>query len=71
MFKSHRILFEKNIPAFENLANLDELPEVGFHVIALPMKIKGRQWGTPSCGRIYPGFVMDCGKPEWFGIFAV
>lgn len=39
LFESHRILFERNIPAFENLANLERLPPVDFHVIALPMKI--------------------------------
>jgi kynurenine formamidase len=41
LFESHRILFEKNIPAFENVANLDQLPVKGFSVIALPMRIKG------------------------------
>ncbi len=39
-FKSHVILLSKNIPAFENIANLDQLPAKGFEVIALPMKIK-------------------------------
>ncbi len=41
LFKSHQILFQENIPAFENLANLDRLPEKGAFVVALPMKIKG------------------------------
>ncbi|HEV8367338.1 MAG TPA: cyclase family protein [Pyrinomonadaceae bacterium] len=45
LFESHRILFEKNIPAFENVANLDQLPVKGFTVIALPMKIKGGSGG--------------------------
>ena len=45
LFESHRILMEKNIPAFENVANLDQLPEKGFSVIALPMKIKGGSGG--------------------------
>ena len=40
LFESHRILFDKNIPAFENLANLDGLPAKDFYVVALPMKIK-------------------------------
>lgn len=40
-FSAHRILFEKNIPAFENLALTDELPSVGFYVVALPIKIAG------------------------------
>jgi len=45
LFESHRILFEKNIPAFENVANLEQLPVKGFTVIALPMKIKGGSGG--------------------------
>lgn len=40
LFESHQILFDKNIPAFENVANLHLLPAKGFSVIALPMKIK-------------------------------
>ena len=40
-FKTHVTLLSENIPAFENLTNLDKLPAVGFEVIALPMKIKG------------------------------
>jgi kynurenine formamidase len=45
LFESHRILFDKNVPAFENVANLDQLPIRGFTVIALPMKIKGGSGG--------------------------
>jgi kynurenine formamidase len=45
LFESHRTLFEKNIPALENVANLDQLPAKGFSVIALPMKIKGGSGG--------------------------
>jgi len=41
LFESHQILFEKNVPAFENVANLTELPATGAWVFALPMKIKG------------------------------
>jgi kynurenine formamidase len=44
-FRSHRILMEQNIPVFENVANLEQLPEMGFKVIALPMKIKGGSGG--------------------------
>lgn len=40
-FESHVVLLSQNIPAFENLARLDELPASGFRIIALPMKIKG------------------------------
>jgi len=44
-FKSHVILLGKNIPAFENLTNLDQLPFKDFTVIALPMKIKDGSGG--------------------------
>ena len=40
-FKAHQILLGANIPAFENVANLDQLPPRGALVIALPMKIEG------------------------------
>lgn len=40
-FESHVILLSKNIPVFENLTNLQDLPAAGFEVMALPMKIKG------------------------------
>jgi len=40
-FETHRILFQENIPAFENLANLGQLPTKGAWVIALPMAIAG------------------------------
>lgn len=45
LFESHRALFASNIPALENVANLDKLPIRGFSVIALPMKIKGGSGG--------------------------
>jgi len=44
-FETHRILFARNIPAFENVAHLDELPEWGSFVVALPMKIQGGSGG--------------------------
>lgn len=44
-FMSHRILFKENIPAFENLANMEELPVLGAYVVALPMKIEGGSGG--------------------------
>ena len=44
-YKTHQILFEKNIPGFENVTNLDQLPTKGFMVIALPMKLKGGSGG--------------------------
>ena len=40
-----RILFDQNIPGFENVASLDPLPPRGAHVFALPMKINGGSGG--------------------------
>jgi kynurenine formamidase len=40
-FRAHRILFEQEIPALENLADLGGLPARGFSVVALPVKIGG------------------------------
>lgn len=40
LFETHQILFEENIPGFENVANLNLLPATGSYVVALPMKIK-------------------------------
>jgi len=44
-FMAHRILCEKEIPIFENVANLDKLPGNKIYVIALPMKIKDGSGG--------------------------
>lgn len=41
LFETHRTLYERNVPGFENLTNLHQLPARGATVIALPMKIKG------------------------------
>ena len=53
-FQSHIRLFEKNIPALENVANLDQLPETGFTVLALPMKIGGGSGGPVRIVAIVP-----------------
>ena len=41
LYESHRALFARDIPAFENLTSLERLPRRGASVIALPMKIGG------------------------------
>lgn len=46
-FETHVVLAKNNIPIFENVANLDQLPENNFILIALPMKIKGGS-GAPA-----------------------
>ncbi|XP_077995921.1 uncharacterized protein LOC144449280 [Glandiceps talaboti] len=46
-FDTHVILFSKNIPGLENVANLDKLPTTGAKLYALPMKIVDGS-GAPS-----------------------
>lgn len=44
-FETHVILLSQNVPVFENLTDLHALPDRGFTVIALPMKIAGGSGG--------------------------
>lgn len=53
-FQSHVILLSENIPAFENVANLNKLPVKNFQIIALPMKIKGGSGGPLRIIAIVP-----------------
>ncbi len=55
LFESHQILFQHDIPAFENVANLDQLPPTGAFVIALPMKIRGGSGGPLRIVGYIPG----------------
>lgn len=54
LFESHRELFERNIPAFENLTALERLPVRGAFVVALPMKIAGGSGGPLRAVAIVP-----------------
>jgi kynurenine formamidase len=44
-FEAHVALMSRNVPAFENVANLDRLPATGVFVVALPVKIRGGSGG--------------------------
>ena len=44
-FEVHVIIYGSDIPGFENVANLQEIPEVGAFVVALPMKVAGGSGG--------------------------
>jgi kynurenine formamidase len=44
-FRAHRVLGAANVPVFENVARLGDLPKRGFSVVALPMKIEGGSGG--------------------------
>ena len=48
-FPTHQILTNKDIPIFENVCHLDELPPNHFNIFAMPLKIKN---GTGSPARI-------------------
>lgn len=54
-FKTHQILYERNISGFENVANLDKLPVKGAFIVALPMKIKGGSGAPLRIVAIVPG----------------
>jgi kynurenine formamidase len=53
-FMVHRIAAAGNVPGFENLTNLDQLPPTGATVIALPMKIEGGSGGPLRAIAIVP-----------------
>jgi len=53
-FDAHQVLFRANVPALENVANLDQLPPRGFDVIALPMKIRGGSGGPLRIAALVP-----------------
>jgi kynurenine formamidase len=54
LYETHRVLYERNIPGLENLANLNRLPARGATLIALPMKIKGGSGGPLRAVAILP-----------------
>lgn len=53
-FAVHRIAAAANVPGFENLTRLDELPPTGALVIALPMKIEGGSGGPLRAVALVP-----------------
>jgi kynurenine formamidase len=55
LFESHVTLFTANIPAFENVANLDRLPATGAIVVAMPMKIRDGTGGPLRIAAFLPG----------------
>jgi kynurenine formamidase len=54
-FMTHRVLFEANIPGFENLADLTALPPKGAFIVALPMKIEGGSGAPLRIAAFVPG----------------
>jgi len=54
-FRTHVILYGANIPGFENVANLEQLPPAGAYVVALPMKIERGSGGPLRIVAFVPG----------------
>ena len=54
-YPTHQGLFAANIPAFENVANLDKVPVKGGFVVAMPMKIRGGSGGPLRIVALVPG----------------
>jgi kynurenine formamidase len=53
-FDAHRVLCGRNIPVFENLTALDQMPARGAMVYALPIKIKGGSGGPLRAIAVIP-----------------
>lgn len=56
-FETHVMLLSHNVPVFENLADLQHLPDRGFEVIALPMKIADGTGGPLRIIAVMPGLL--------------
>ena len=54
-YESHRVLSERNVPVFENLTALEQLPLRGALVMALPMKIGGGSGAPLRAVAVLPG----------------
>ena len=53
-FLVHQLVFDQNIPALENVANLDQLPAVGSWIISMPMKIGSGSGGPARIAALLP-----------------
>ncbi|MFQ5526365.1 MAG: cyclase family protein [Thermoanaerobaculia bacterium] len=61
-FPAHQAAAAANVPALENLANLDELPATGAWVFALPMKIGGGSGGPVRIAALVPPLTAATGN---------
>ncbi len=53
-FLAHQAAASANVPALENVANLDQLPATGAWVFALPIKISGGSGGPVRIAALIP-----------------
>ena len=54
VYESHRILYDSNIPAFENMTALERLPLRGANLVALRVEVSGKD------GRRAAWQLVDC-----------
>ena len=54
LFESHRTLFDRNVPALENVANIDEVPVTGATIFVFPMKLQGGSGGPARIAVFIP-----------------
>lgn len=54
VYGSHVALMTNNIPALENVENIEQLPTQGAYVVALPIKIKGGSGGPTRIVALLP-----------------
>jgi kynurenine formamidase len=50
----HQVANGANVAGLENVANLEQLPEKGFWIVALPMKIGGGSGGPVRIVALLP-----------------
>jgi len=60
-FIAHRILLGADIPGFENVANLDQMPAKGATVVALPVKIRDGSGGPLRIVALVPKPLLPVG----------
>lgn len=53
-FAVHQIANGANVPGLENVANLEQLPERGFWIVALPIKVAGGSGGPVRIVALLP-----------------
>ena len=58
-FIAHQVLMAANIPAFENVTSLEQLPSRGAVIVALPMKIGGGSGGPLRIIALVPSEAPD------------
>lgn len=58
-FQAHRVLAGGSVFNLENLTGIDGLPEAGFQVLALPVKIAGGTGGPARVVAVVPGELRE------------